>query len=103
MSSTPETVELPGSVANRGQVERTMSAGSRQYGDAGKEEEKENLPVVPLLRIMKMNRKETPFIILGCLASLVNGTSQPAFALIFAEMLAVRNANRARAFQQLRN
>ena len=42
-----------------------------------------------LMRIFRMNKPEWGFIALGCLASLVSGGVQPAFAVIFSKVIAV--------------
>ena len=42
-----------------------------------------------LTRIMRLNGPEWYYIIAGCLAAIVNGGVQPAFAVIFAEIIGV--------------
>lgn len=44
-------------------------------------------------RVMRLNAPEWYFILLGCLAALINGGLMPAFAVIFAEILGVRSFN----------
>ncbi|XP_078320716.1 ATP-dependent translocase ABCB1 isoform X3 [Crassostrea virginica] len=46
-------------------------------------------PEVGLGQVLKMNSKEWPYILFGCLAAIGNGGVQPAFAVIFAEILGV--------------
>lgn len=41
------------------------------------------------MRILKMNAPEWFYIIIGCIAALVNGASQPAFAILFSEIIGV--------------
>ena len=53
------------------------------------EEKEEELPDPPLGRIMKMNAPEWFFILLGCFGALINGGIQPAFAMIFADIIGV--------------
>ena len=38
---------------------------------------------------MRMNASEWLYILLGCIASIVSGGVQPAFAIVFAEILNV--------------
>lgn len=38
---------------------------------------------------MQMNSEELPFVVIGCLGAMVVGGVQPAFAIIFAEILGV--------------
>lgn len=55
------------------------------------QEEKLGDPSIP--RIMKMNAPEWLYIVIGCLGALVNGASQPAFAILFAEIIGVSIIN----------
>ncbi|KAL5007363.1 hypothetical protein ScPMuIL_016169 [Solemya velum] len=54
-----------------------------------KEQEEVKREKASLGKIMRMNAPEWWLIVLGCLASIVNGGVQPAFAVIFAEILGV--------------
>ncbi|CAH8576403.1 unnamed protein product [Schistosoma haematobium] len=40
----------------------------------------------PTLRVLQLNKPELPLIIIGCFCCLVNGTAQPAFALLYTEV-----------------
>lgn len=51
-----------------------------------KDEEEEQ---AGLGRILKMNAPEWPFILFGSLGAIINGGAQPAFAIIFSEILGV--------------
>jgi len=53
------------------------------------EEKKEEEVNAGLGRILSLNASEMPFILIGCFASLINGGTMPAFAIIFAEILGV--------------
>ncbi|KAK3746942.1 hypothetical protein RRG08_030352 [Elysia crispata] len=53
------------------------------------EEELKKLPDAPFRRLIRMNSPEWFFILLGCFGSIVNGGVQPAFAIIFSEILDV--------------
>ncbi|XP_005095479.1 ATP-dependent translocase ABCB1 [Aplysia californica] len=50
-------------------------------------EDDEDLPDAPFTRLFKMNINELHYIIIGCLSSGIIGGIQPAFGLIFAEMV----------------
>ncbi|CAL8095660.1 unnamed protein product [Calicophoron daubneyi] len=43
----------------------------------------------PIARILRMNRPEIKYIILGCICCLIAGACQPAFALVFSEIYAI--------------
>lgn len=53
-------------------------------------EDSEEPPAVSIAKVLKMNAKEWPYIMFGCLAAIGNGGVQPAFAVIFSEILGVR-------------
>lgn len=59
------------------------------YFFKGEEEEKEKKPDVGFGRIIRYNAPEWPFILVGCIAACLNGGVQPAFAVIFAELIGV--------------
>ncbi|XP_048193780.1 ATP-binding cassette sub-family B member 5 [Perognathus longimembris pacificus] len=45
------------------------------------------LPEVSLLKIFKLNKSEWPFVVLGTLASVLNGSVHPVFSIVFAKMV----------------
>ncbi|KAM6202323.1 ATP-binding cassette sub-family B member 5 [Rhynchocyon petersi] len=45
------------------------------------------LPEVSLLKIMKLSKTEWPSVVLGTLASVLNGTVHPVFSIIFAKVV----------------
>ncbi|KAM7121162.1 ATP-binding cassette sub-family B member 5 [Molossus nigricans] len=46
-----------------------------------------SLPEVSLLKIFKLNKSEWPSVVLGTLASVLNGTVHPVFSIIFAKII----------------
>ncbi|KAL8165139.1 UNVERIFIED_CONTAM: Multidrug resistance protein 1, partial [Gekko kuhli] len=49
----------------------------------------ENLPSVSFLKIMKLNKSEWPYFLVGTLSAIINGALQPAFSVIFSEIIGV--------------
>jgi len=47
----------------------------------------------PVMRIIKMNLSEWPYLLIGSFASVINGLFPFAFALVLSEVLAVSGAN----------
>lgn len=45
------------------------------------------MPEVSFKRLFALNRKELPYLIVGCLVAGINGAVQPVFALLFAELI----------------
>ena len=69
--------------------------GKKDKDEDDKDDDEDEKPKdVSFARIMKMNAPEWMFIVGGCLAAIVNGGVQPAFAVIFAEILGVCTLNK---------
>ncbi|XP_056007799.1 ATP-dependent translocase ABCB1-like isoform X2 [Ostrea edulis] len=58
-------------------------------GKKKKKKDSDEPPEVSIAKVLKMNSKEWPYILFGCLAAILNGGVQPAFAVIFSEILGV--------------
>ncbi|XP_043546264.1 ATP-binding cassette, sub-family B (MDR/TAP), member 4 [Chiloscyllium plagiosum] len=95
-----ETDELaneaePKTVATKPLRRRSTRASMKKPGtatenkDADVVPQDENLPNMSFLHILKMNKTEWPYILVGTFCSILNGVLQPAFALIFSEIIAV--------------
>lgn len=52
-------------------------------------EEEEELPSASFFKVMRLNSPEWPYILLGCIGSIINGAVQPGFAVIFSRILNV--------------
>ncbi|KAM9216801.1 ATP-binding cassette sub-family B member 5 [Dugong dugon] len=52
-----------------------------------------SVPEVSLLKIMKLSKSEWPFVVLGTLASVLNGTVHPVFSIIFAKIITMFEKN----------
>uniref|UniRef100_A0A8C4Y5L4 ABC-type xenobiotic transporter n=1 Tax=Gopherus evgoodei TaxID=1825980 RepID=A0A8C4Y5L4_9SAUR len=46
----------------------------------------ENMPPVSFLKVMKLNKTEWPYFVVGTFSAIINGALQPAFAIIFSEI-----------------
>ncbi|CAF3295551.1 unnamed protein product, partial [Rotaria sp. Silwood2] len=55
-------------------------------GDPSKEKRKKSFRIPFGLRILKLNASKCPWILLGVICSLIYGTTQPLFELLFAEI-----------------
>ena len=51
-----------------------------------------------MLRVFRLNAPEWLYMVVGCFCSLINGATQPAFAIIFAEV--IESAGSARGFME---
>uniref|UniRef100_A0A8C3NLD1 ATP-binding cassette sub-family B member 5 n=1 Tax=Geospiza parvula TaxID=87175 RepID=A0A8C3NLD1_GEOPR len=50
----------------------------------------EELPPASFLKIMKLNKTEWPYFVVGTLCAIISGALQPAFAVIFSEIIGRR-------------
>ncbi|XP_044280567.1 ATP-dependent translocase ABCB1 [Varanus komodoensis] len=48
-----------------------------------------NVPPVSFLKIMKLNQSEWPYFLVGTLSAIINGVLQPAFSIIFSEIIGI--------------
>ncbi|XP_072507688.1 ATP-dependent translocase ABCB1 isoform X2 [Notamacropus eugenii] len=56
----------------------------------GKEEKPdENVPPVSFFKILKMNKTEWPYFVVGTICALINGALQPAFSIIFSRIIGI--------------
>uniref|UniRef100_A0A8C3QEG4 Phosphatidylcholine translocator ABCB4 n=1 Tax=Geospiza parvula TaxID=87175 RepID=A0A8C3QEG4_GEOPR len=49
----------------------------------------EELPPASFLKIMKLNKTEWPYFVVGTLCAIISGALQPAFAVIFSEIIGI--------------
>ncbi|XP_043365314.1 ATP-dependent translocase ABCB1-like isoform X2 [Dermochelys coriacea] len=49
----------------------------------------DEVPPVSFLKVMKLNKTEWPYFVVGTLSAIINGALQPAFAIIFSEIIGV--------------
>ncbi|KAL1778304.1 phosphatidylcholine translocator ABCB4 isoform X1 [Sigmodon hispidus] len=48
-----------------------------------------NVPPVSFLKVLKLNKTEWPYFVVGTLCAIVNGALQPAISIILSEMIAI--------------
>ncbi|XP_053119930.1 ATP-dependent translocase ABCB1 isoform X2 [Hemicordylus capensis] len=53
----------------------------------------ENLPSVSFLKIMNLNISEWPYLLVGTFSAIINGALQPAFSVIFSEIIGLFASN----------
>ena len=53
------------------------------------EDDDEDIEIVPLTKIMKVNSKEWPIIVFGVIGAAIQGCSTPLYAILFGEVLGV--------------
>ncbi|XP_040500237.1 ATP-dependent translocase ABCB1 isoform X5 [Ursus maritimus] len=79
---------------------------SRKYQkglDVETEELDENVPSVSFLKVLKLNKTEWPYFVVGTVCAIANGALQPAFSIIFSEMIAVSLQTSLRSLTLIRS
>ncbi|KAI5141423.1 Phosphatidylcholine Translocator Abcb4 [Manis pentadactyla] len=65
---------------------------SRKYQkglDVGISELDENVPSVSFLKVLKLNKAEWPYFVVGTVCAVANGALQPTFSVLFSEMIQI--------------
>ncbi|OXB67674.1 hypothetical protein ASZ78_015206 [Callipepla squamata] len=72
----------------RGSTRRSMKKpGEPNSTDEEGSSPAEELPPVSFLEVMKLNKKEWPYFVAGTISAIANGALQPAFSVIFSEII----------------
>uniref|UniRef100_A0A8C3KQV7 ATP binding cassette subfamily B member 1 n=1 Tax=Calidris pygmaea TaxID=425635 RepID=A0A8C3KQV7_9CHAR len=90
--SEPEFEESLTKGLRRRSTRRSMKKPGAQNGDPDEKTSSpdEELPPASFLKIMKLNKTEWPYFVAGTLCAIINGALQPAFAIIFSEIIGVK-------------
>uniref|UniRef100_A0A8C6MHR6 ATP-binding cassette, sub-family B (MDR/TAP), member 4 n=1 Tax=Nothobranchius furzeri TaxID=105023 RepID=A0A8C6MHR6_NOTFU len=72
----------------------TASIGEKEEkekskGDEEKAEDDEDVPTVSFFQVLRLNRSEWPYILVGLFCAIVNGAIQPLFAILFSKIITV--------------
>ncbi|XP_076435076.1 ATP-dependent translocase ABCB1-like isoform X2 [Babylonia areolata] len=81
--------QLSRALSNEGEKPQRARGTSESEKTEEKKDEKEELPNAPFTRLMRMNSPEWVYILLGCIAAILNGGVQPSFAVIFSKIIGV--------------
>ncbi|XP_035989699.1 ATP-dependent translocase ABCB1-like isoform X2 [Fundulus heteroclitus] len=57
--------------------------------DEDKTEEDEDVPMVSLFKVLRLNASEWPYILVGLICAAINGALQPLFAILFSKIITV--------------
>ncbi|XP_053464841.1 phosphatidylcholine translocator ABCB4 isoform X2 [Nycticebus coucang] len=71
---------------------RKSLRNSRKYQnghDVETDELDANVPPVSFLKVLKLNKTEWPYFVVGTVCAIANGGLQPAFSIIFSEIIAI--------------
>ncbi|XP_058670941.1 ATP-dependent translocase ABCB1 isoform X2 [Ammospiza nelsoni] len=87
--SEPDSEESLTRGLRRRSTRRSMKKPGEQNDspDEEKSSPAEELPPASFLKIMKLNKTEWPYFVAGTLCAIINGALQPAFSVIFSEII----------------
>uniref|UniRef100_A0AAR2JKX7 ATP-binding cassette sub-family B member 5 n=1 Tax=Pygocentrus nattereri TaxID=42514 RepID=A0AAR2JKX7_PYGNA len=70
--------------------QKSMSfTGSEKKQEDGDKDPEEKVPEVSFFTVLRLNKTEWPYMVVGVFCAIINGGIQPAFAVIFSKMVAV--------------
>ncbi|XP_037984437.1 ATP-dependent translocase ABCB1 isoform X2 [Motacilla alba alba] len=89
--SGPDSEESLTRGLRRRSTRRSMKkpGGQNDSSDEEKTSPAEEIPPASFLKIMKLNKTEWPYFVAGTLCAIINGALQPAFAVIFSEIIGI--------------
>ncbi|XP_041322342.1 ATP-dependent translocase ABCB1 isoform X2 [Pyrgilauda ruficollis] len=89
--SEPDSEESLTRGLRRRSTRRSMKKPGEQNDspDEEKTSPAEEIPPASFLKIMKLNKTEWPYFVAGTLCAIINGALQPAFAVIFSEIIGI--------------
>ncbi|XP_072268652.1 ATP-binding cassette sub-family B member 5-like [Pyxicephalus adspersus] len=67
--------------------------GKKEDKKEADDAEEKDLPNISFLRLLNLNRSEWPYILVGTLASLINGSGHPIFCIFFSKIIALFGIN----------
>uniref|UniRef100_A0A7N4V116 ATP binding cassette subfamily B member 1 n=1 Tax=Sarcophilus harrisii TaxID=9305 RepID=A0A7N4V116_SARHA len=73
--------------SSRSSVKKTQTLEKKTTEEERKLDE--NVPQVSFLRILKMNKTEWPYFVVGIFCAIINGGLQPAFSVIFSRIIGI--------------
>uniref|UniRef100_A0A8C4JDL3 Phosphatidylcholine translocator ABCB4-like n=1 Tax=Dromaius novaehollandiae TaxID=8790 RepID=A0A8C4JDL3_DRONO len=68
---------------------RSTRRSFRKPGEKNDDPDDSGLPPASFLKIMRLNKTEWPYFVAGTVCAIINGALQPAFAIIFSEIIGV--------------
>ncbi|XP_007505013.2 ATP-dependent translocase ABCB1 [Monodelphis domestica] len=73
--------------STRSSIKKPQASEKKVNGEEKKLDE--NVPPVSFFRILKMNKTEWPYFVVGTFCAIVNGALQPTFSIIFSRIIGV--------------
>ncbi|NWU88536.1 MDR1 protein, partial [Upupa epops] len=89
--SEPECEESLTIGLRRRSTRRSIKRPAAQNDESDEKTSSSNevVPPAPFLKILKLNKPEWPYFVVGTLSAVINGALQPAFSVIFSEIIGI--------------
>nr|XP_005998568.2 PREDICTED: multidrug resistance protein 1 [Latimeria chalumnae] len=87
--NSPETKSAPSQSLRRRSTHTSFKKTLSEKSSVTTIEPDGNVPPVSFLRVLKLNKTEWPYFVLGTFCAIINGGLQPAFAIIFSKIIGV--------------
>ncbi|XP_075683423.1 ATP-binding cassette sub-family B member 5-like isoform X1 [Rhinoderma darwinii] len=82
--NSPSSIKCPNSP-----LKHNIEEGKEDEENEAVSEEEDTPPNVSFIKLLQLNQSEWPYIMVGTLASLINGGSHPMFCVFFAKIIAL--------------
>ncbi|XP_029333984.1 phosphatidylcholine translocator ABCB4 isoform X4 [Mus caroli] len=73
----------------RNSTKKSLKSPHQNRLDVETNELDANVPPVSFLKVLKLNKTEWPYFVVGTVCAIANGALQPAFSIILSEMIAI--------------
>ncbi|XP_063781222.1 ATP-dependent translocase ABCB1-like [Pseudophryne corroboree] len=76
--------------SRHGSFKKAPEKEDKEYEeDDDDKDEAVKVPPVSFLKIMKLNKTEWPYFVVGVISAIINGATQPAFSIVFSRIIGV--------------
>ncbi|XP_073533905.1 ATP-binding cassette sub-family B member 5-like isoform X1 [Phyllobates terribilis] len=70
-------------------IKNSIKESKEEVENEAQNEKEDSLPNISFIKLLKLNQSEWPYIMVGILASIINGGGHPAFCIVFAKVIAL--------------
>ncbi|XP_073533916.1 ATP-binding cassette sub-family B member 5-like isoform X2 [Phyllobates terribilis] len=70
-------------------IKNNIKESKEEDENEAQNEKEDRLPNISFIKILKLNQSEWPYIMVGTLASIINGGTFPSFCILFAKIIAL--------------
>ncbi|KAE8596138.1 hypothetical protein XENTR_v10015982 [Xenopus tropicalis] len=75
--------------SSRHTIKKVTETDNKEEVDEEGKKKEDGPPPVSFLKVMRLNKTEWPYFVVGIICAMINGATQPAFAIIFSKIIGV--------------